>query len=60
MWKAGDTAHPSYQWARDHHAPHFALIEDAAAMHDALMRAFHAEVGPLDDHKAVKTLTIRA
>jgi glycosyltransferase involved in cell wall biosynthesis len=48
VWEAGDTTHPSYDWARDHHEPHFGLIESAAAMHDELMRAFRAEVGPLD------------
>ena len=55
---AGDTAHPSYEWARDHHEPHFGLVEGAAAMHDELMRAFRTEVGPLDDQKAVEALTV--
>ena len=60
VWESGDTAHPSYEWARDHHEPHFGLVEGAAAMHDELMRAFRAEVGPLDDRKAVEALTMRA
>jgi glycosyltransferase involved in cell wall biosynthesis len=60
VWESGDTAHPSYGWARDHHEPHFGLVGGAADMHDELMRAFRAEVGPLDDQKAVKALTIRA
>ena len=58
--ESGDSTHPSYEWARDHHEPHFGLVEGAAAMHDELMRAFRAEVGPLDDQKAVEALTIRA
>jgi glycosyltransferase involved in cell wall biosynthesis len=60
VWESDDTAHPSYDWARDHHEPHFGLVENAAAMHDELMRAFRADVGPLDDQKAVEALTMRA
>jgi glycosyltransferase involved in cell wall biosynthesis len=56
VWRSGDTAHPSYDWARDHHEPHFALVGGAAARHDELMRAFRAEAGPLDDQKAVAAL----
>jgi glycosyltransferase involved in cell wall biosynthesis len=47
VWESGDTAHPSYDWARDHHMPHFGLVDGAAAKHDELMQAFRAEVGPL-------------
>lgn len=57
VWESRDTAHPSYDWARDHHDPHFGLVEGAAARHDELMRAFRAEVGPLDDQAAVAALT---
>jgi hypothetical protein len=57
VWESGDTTHPSYEWARDHREPHFGLVEGAAAMHDELMTAFRAEVGPLDDQKAVEALT---
>ena len=46
-------------WARDHHDPHFGLVEGAAAEHDELMRAFRAQVGPLDDQQAVDALTNR-
>ena len=53
MWESGDITHPSYDWARDHHEPHFGLVEGAAAIHDELMRAFRAEAGPLDDQKTV-------
>ena len=59
VWESGDTTHPSYDWALDHHDPHFALIEGAATRHDELMRAFRAEVGPLDDRAAVDALTGR-
>jgi glycosyltransferase involved in cell wall biosynthesis len=60
VWQSGDTTHPSHDWARDHHEPHFGLVEGAAATHDELMNAFRAEAGPLDDQKAVAALTIRA
>jgi glycosyltransferase involved in cell wall biosynthesis len=56
VWESGDTAHPSHYWARDHHEPHFALVEGAAARHDELLRAFRAEVGPLDDWRATRWL----
>jgi glycosyltransferase involved in cell wall biosynthesis len=60
LWESGDTADPSYEWARDHHDPHFGLVEGAAAQHDELMTTFRAEVGPLNDQQAVGALTIRA
>jgi glycosyltransferase involved in cell wall biosynthesis len=60
VWESGDTTHPSYEWAHDHHEPHFGLAEGADAMHDELMRAFRADVGSLDDQKAVEALTIAA
>src|ERR1700729_3473618 len=51
VWASDDTAHPD---------PHFALVDGAAARHDDLLRAFRADVGPLDDPKAVKALTVPA
>jgi hypothetical protein len=60
VWESGDTAHPSCDWASDHHEPHWGLVEGAAATHDELMRAFRAEVGPLDEQEAVEALTTRA
>ena len=60
VWKSDDTTHPDHWWARDHHEPHFALVEGAAARHDDLLRAFRADVGPLDDPKAVAALAIPA
>jgi hypothetical protein len=60
VWASDDTTHPDHWWARDHHEPHFALVDGAAARHDDLLRAFRADVGPLDDPKAVKALTVPA
>jgi glycosyltransferase involved in cell wall biosynthesis len=60
VFESGNTTHPSYDWARHHHEPHFGLVEGASARHDELMRAFRAEVGPLDNQKAVEALAIRA
>lgn len=57
VWKSGDTAHPSYDWATGHHDPHWGLVEGAAARHDELLRAFRAEAGPLDNQKAIEALT---
>jgi len=57
VWESGDTAHPSFDWASDHHEPHFGLVEGAAAKHEEVVRAFRAEVGPLDDQKAIGALT---
>jgi glycosyltransferase involved in cell wall biosynthesis len=59
IWESDDTTHPSYEWARDKHEPHFGLVEGAPAMHDELLRVFRAEVGPLDEQKAVEALTSR-
>ena len=56
VWESGDAAHPSYDWACDHHEPHFGLVEGAAARHDELMSAFRAEVGPLDDQRAAERM----
>ena len=58
VWASDDTTHPDHWWALDHHAPHFALVDGAAARHDDLLRAFRAYIGPLDDPKAVEALTI--
>jgi hypothetical protein len=58
VWASDDTTHPDHWWALDHHEPHFALVDGAAARHDDLLRAFRAHVGPLDDPKAVEALTI--
>ena len=59
VWESGDATHPDHGWARDHHEPHFALVEGAAARHEELLRAFRADVGPLDGAKAVDALAGR-
>jgi glycosyltransferase involved in cell wall biosynthesis len=55
--ESGDTGHPSYEWARDHHEPHFGLVDGAADRHNELVSAFRAEVGPLDAPEAVDAFT---
>jgi hypothetical protein len=44
---AGDRSHPFYQWAADHHAPHFAAVPGADQRYHALLRTFREETGPL-------------
>jgi glycosyltransferase involved in cell wall biosynthesis len=60
IWESGDTAHPDYEWTLDHHEPHFGLVDGAAADHEELLRRFRAEVGSLDDPKAIAALSDRA
>jgi len=60
VWASGDTAHPDHWWARDHHEPHFALVDGASARHDDLLRAFRDDAGPLEDPKAIEALTTPA
>jgi hypothetical protein len=62
VWRDGiepftDTTHPDHWWARDHHEPHFALVDGAPARHDDLLKAFRADAGPLDGPKAIEALT---
>jgi len=44
---AEDRSHPFYEWAKDHHAPHFAGIAGADQRYHALLREFRQETGPL-------------
>jgi glycosyltransferase involved in cell wall biosynthesis len=44
---AGDRSHPFYEWAGDHHAPHFAGIPGADQRYDALLQEFRQETGQL-------------
>jgi glycosyltransferase involved in cell wall biosynthesis len=44
---AGDRSHPCYEWAEDHHAPHFADVPGADQRYHALLREFLRETGPL-------------
>ena len=60
VWEADDTRHPDYEWTLEHHEPHFGLVDSAAADHEGLLRRFRAEVGSLDDPKAIAVLSGRA
>ena len=44
---AGDRSHPFYEWAEDHHAPHFAGIPGADQRYHALLQEFRQETGQL-------------
>jgi hypothetical protein len=44
---AGDRSHPCYEWAEDHHAPHFAAVPGADQRYHALLREFRQQTGPL-------------
>jgi hypothetical protein len=44
---AGDRSHPFYEWAGDHHAPHFAGVPGAGQRYHALLQEFREETGPL-------------
>lgn len=43
----GDSSHPLYHWATEHHEPHFANVAGADQRYDALLRSFRAETGEL-------------
>jgi hypothetical protein len=47
VYHAGDGFHPMYEWAAHHHVPHFAGVPGADQRHDALLREFRKETGPL-------------
>jgi hypothetical protein len=47
VYAAGDRSHPLYEWATDHHAPHFAGVPGAAQRYHALLHEFREETGPL-------------
>jgi glycosyltransferase involved in cell wall biosynthesis len=44
---ASDRSHPLYEWAADHHAPHFAGVPGADQRYHALLQEFREETGPL-------------
>jgi glycosyltransferase involved in cell wall biosynthesis len=44
---AGEDSHPLYQWAADHHVPHFGNVPGAAQHYEALLREFRRETGEL-------------
>ena len=60
IWESGDTTHPDYEWTLEHHEPHFGLVDGAATGHEELLGRFRAEVGSLDDPKAIAALSGRA
>jgi glycosyltransferase involved in cell wall biosynthesis len=47
VFAAGDRAHRLYDWAADHHEPHFGEVPGAAQRHAELLRAFRDQTGPL-------------
>jgi hypothetical protein len=46
---AGDRSHLFYEWAEDHHAPHFAGVPGADQRYRALLQEFRNETGPLTE-----------
>ena len=44
---AGDRSHPSYEWAANHQAPHFAGVPGADQRYHALLHQFREEASPL-------------
>ena len=44
---AGDRSHPFYEWAKDHHAPHFAEVPGADQRCHALLQEFRKQTSPL-------------
>jgi glycosyltransferase involved in cell wall biosynthesis len=47
VYAAGDRSHRDFDWAADHHEPHFAEVPGAAERHQELLRAFRDQTGPL-------------
>jgi len=47
VYAARDRSHPSYEWAEDHHAPHFAGVPGADRRYHALLRRFRQQTAPL-------------
>jgi hypothetical protein len=44
---AGDRSHPLYEWAEDHHAPHYAGVPGAGQRYHALVQEFRKATAPL-------------
>ena len=42
-----ETSHPLFDWARDHHEPHFQSVEGAGARYSDIVAEFEREVGDL-------------
>jgi glycosyltransferase involved in cell wall biosynthesis len=47
VFEAGDRSHPLYDWAIEHHDPHFGEVPGADQRYKALLRAFRTETGTL-------------
>jgi glycosyltransferase involved in cell wall biosynthesis len=47
VYAAGDRSHPDYEWAADHHDPHFGGVPGAAQRYEALLETFRNQTGPL-------------
>jgi len=47
VYAAGDQSHRDYDWAADHHEPHFGGVPGAAERHQELLRAFRDQTGSL-------------
>ena len=45
---SGDRSHPLYEWALEHHEPHFGGIPHAREKHEMLLTRFRNEVGDLN------------
>ncbi|HUF33954.1 MAG TPA: glycosyltransferase [Acidimicrobiales bacterium] len=43
-----DRSHPLYEWALEHHAPHFGGIPGARERYESILTRFRSEVGALD------------
>jgi glycosyltransferase involved in cell wall biosynthesis len=44
---SGDRTHPDYEWAADHHAPHFAGVPGADRRYQVLLHEFRQQTAPL-------------
>jgi hypothetical protein len=47
VYAAGDRSHPFYEWAADHHEPHFAGVPGADQRYHALLQEFGKQTGLL-------------
>jgi glycosyltransferase involved in cell wall biosynthesis len=55
--RSGDTANRYYEWALDHHEPHFGGDERGAALYRAFCRRFETEVGELTPENLVDAIS---
>jgi glycosyltransferase involved in cell wall biosynthesis len=52
-----DSSHPLYDWALEHHQPHFGGIGGAEQRYQSLIRSFRKETGPLSGSSLVTACT---